>query len=165
MAYRAVESAGIVLYRWTAEGLRVLIGHMGGPYWTSKEEGAWTIPKGEVEANETPLAAALREFKEEIGGELTGPFIPLTPVVQRSGKRVQAWAVEGDHDVGSIRSALFPLEWPPRSGRITYFAEIDRAKWAGVAEAARLVVPGQAALLLELEHILASRGRTGMDRK
>jgi predicted NUDIX family NTP pyrophosphohydrolase len=149
-----MESAGILLYRRTGPGLEVLLGHMGGPYWARKHEGAWTIPKGEVGPDEAPLAAALREFREEMGFTPEGTLLPLAPIVQRSGKRVLAWAVEGDMDPEGLRSNTFPIEWPPRSGRQQQFAEIDRAAWFPLAEAARIAVQGQAALFVELERTL-----------
>lgn len=149
-----MESAGIVLYKWTPEGLQVLLGHMGGPYWARKHAGAWTIPKGEVRPGEAPLAAALREFTEEMGFAPGGPFRALAPIVQRSGKRVHVWASEGDADPAELHSNTFSIEWPPRSGRQQRFAEIDRAAWYPIGEAARLVVSGQDAALHELERLL-----------
>lgn len=149
-----MESAGILLYKWAPEGLQVLLGHMGGPYWARKHEGAWTIPKGEVQPDEAPFAAALREFTEEMGFAPEGPFRPLTPIMQRSGKRVYTWAAEGDADPAELRSNTFSIEWPPRSGRQQRFAEIDRAAWHPLGEAARLVVSGQEAALHELERLL-----------
>ncbi|MBS1581723.1 MAG: NUDIX domain-containing protein [Bacteroidetes bacterium] len=146
-----MESAGIILYKEALEGLQVLLGHMGGPYWARKHAGAWTIPKGEVRPGEDAFAAALREFTEEMGFTPEGPFLPLAPIVQRSGKRVHVWAAKGEADPAALRSNTFSIEWPPRSGRQQRFAEIDRAAWYPISEAARLVVHGQEAALHELE--------------
>lgn len=129
-------SAGLLVYRVREGRLEVCLVHPGGPFWARKDAGAWSIPKGEIERDEAPLAAARRECLEETGQVVEGVFQPLPPVRLRSGKTVYAWAVEGDMDVTAIRSATFPLEWPPRSGRLQEFPEIDRAAWFTV-EAAR----------------------------
>ena len=142
-------SAGIVLYRRGADGtVEVLLGHMGGPYWARKDAGAWTIPKGEVEPGEDLLAVAQREFHEELGvpvppGELTD----LGEIRQSGGKTVRAWAVHGDLDAAAIVSNSFELEWPPKSGRVQTFPEIDRAGWFGLEAARSLIVQGQRLLL------------------
>lgn len=148
-------SAGLVLYNIRTDALRVLLGHLGGPYYARKHAGAWTIPKGAPAPGEALLAAALREFEEEVGVRPVGTPWPLTPVVQRSGKRVHAWALEGAVDEAQFRSNTFTLEWPPRSGRQKLFPELDRIAWLTVAEACALAVPGQAALFRELEARLA----------
>ncbi len=142
-------SAGIVLVRRSTDGtVEVLLGHMGGPYWAHKEAGAWTIPKGEVEPGEDPLTVARREFHEETGvpvppGELTD----LGEIRQAGGKIVRAWAVEGDLDATVIISNTFELEWPPKSGRIQSFPEIDRAGWFDLESAHSVIVQGQRRLL------------------
>jgi predicted NUDIX family NTP pyrophosphohydrolase len=138
------------MYRLRGERLEVLLVHPGGPYFASKDEGAWSIPKGVVAKDEAPLEAAAREFEEETGVPPTGPFIELTPVRQRSGKVVHAWAFAGDGDPGAMRSNTFTMEWPPGSGRQQTFPEIDRAGFFGLDEAKREINPAQVALLDEL---------------
>ena len=142
-------SAGIVLYRGCADGtVEVLLGHMGGPYWARKEAGAWTIPKGEVEPGEDLLAVARREFREELGVSVpTGAITDLGEIRQSSGKTVRAWAVKGDLDATAIVSNTFDLEWPPKSGRIQTFPEIDRAAWFDLESAHSVIVHGQRSLL------------------
>ena len=122
-------SAGVVLFRRRDGGIEVLLVHPGGPYWTGKDAGAWSIPKGEFAAGEAPDVAARREFAEEIGRELDVPLVPLTVVAQSRGKVVHAFAAEGDLDPASVRSNRFEVEWPPRSGQMRSFPEIDRAAW------------------------------------
>lgn len=143
------RSAGIVLRRRTANGaVEVLLGHMGGPFWQRRQEGAWTIPKGEVEPGEEPLAVARREFHEELGMPVPpGDLVDLGEVRQAGGKVVRAWAVEGDLDAEAIVSNTFELEWPPKSGRIQSFPEIDRAAWFDVESARAVIVAGQRPLL------------------
>ena len=122
----------------------MLLGHMGGPFWARKDEGAWSIPKGEYVPGEDPLAAARREFEEETGmAPPTGEPIPLGAVKQPRGKVIHVWCLRGDFDTASLRSNTFPLEWPPRSGRIQDFPEIDRAEWFSVETARRKLVRGQ----------------------
>ena len=147
-------SAGLLMYRLAGEDVQVLLVHPGGPFFRNKDEGAWSIPKGEVEPGEDPLAAALREFREEIGVTPTGPFLALSPVRQKGGKVVHAWAFEGDCDPGSISSNTFTIPWPPRSGRLMEFPEIDRAGFFGVAEARRKINAGQVPLVDQLEGIV-----------
>lgn len=144
------ESAGILLYRGTGAELQVLLVHPGGPYWRGKDEGAWTIPKGLINPGEEALAAAVRELKEETGITVEGPFIPLQPVRQKAGKVVTAFACEGDCDAAAITSNTFTLEWPPRSGRMQEFPEVDRAQWFSPDEARTKINPAQAALIDEL---------------
>lgn len=132
-------SAGILLYRDGAAGLEVLLAHPGGPFWARKDDGAWMLPKGELEPGEDPLDAARREFEEEIGIRPAGPFAPLGEVRQKGGKRVLAWAMPGDFDPAQLRSALFEVEWPPRSGLRRAFPEVDRVAWFAI-EAARVKV-------------------------
>ena len=139
-------SAGLLLYR--REPLEVMLVHMGGPYWQRKDEGAWSIPKGEYGPDEEPLAVARREFREEIGREPPpGEPVELGEVKQRGGKRVRAWALEADIDVSAIQSNTFEMEWPPRSGRMQHFPEVDRAEWFDLDAARERVVKGQMALL------------------
>ena len=147
------RSAGILLYRRTGDEIRVLLAHPGGPFWARKDEGAWTIPKGEFE-NEDALAAARREFAEETGSVPEGEFVALTPCVQKNGKIVHAFALEGDLDVNTIKSNLFEMEWPPHSGKRSQFPEIDRAEWFTLAAAREKINPAQRALLAELEQRL-----------
>jgi len=151
----AKRSAGLLLYRRPAGKLEVLLVHPGGPFWQKKDLGAWTIPKGEFAAEEDPLDAARREFHEETGREVAGPFMPLTPVKQPGGKTVHAWAVEGDFDLRALKSNTFSLEWPPRSGRRQEFPEVDRAAWFDLEEAKRRINRGQVDLLYELEQLTA----------
>lgn len=152
-------SAGIVLYRVRGETLEVLLVHPGGPLWAQKDDGAWSIPKGEYHEGEDPLAAARREFHEETGLEVSGDGLALTPVRQPSGKVISAWAVEGDADAGSVRSNTFSLEWPPKSGRIREFPEVDRALWCDLPTARTKLLPGQRPFLEELQRVIPPRGR------
>jgi predicted NUDIX family NTP pyrophosphohydrolase len=148
-------SAGLLLYRAAPAGLQVLLVHPGGPFFRNKDEGAWSIPKGEVAPGEDNfLATARREFKEELGIRPVGHFLPLTPVKQKGGKTVHAWAFEGDCDVTRVKSNTFSMEWPPRSGRRVEFPEIDRAEFFDVDTARRKINPAQAALVEELVHLL-----------
>lgn len=154
-------SAGILLYR-RVPGLQVLLGHMGGPYFARKDDGAWSIPKGEYDADEGAFAAALREFAEELGTlppRDTDGYLELGTVRQRNGKLVTAWAVEGDLDADAIVSNTFELEWPPRSGRKRAFPEVDRAAWFDLAAARGKVVAGQAELFDRLLQQLAEISR------
>ncbi|MDT4894230.1 MAG: hypothetical protein QOE97_3265 [Pseudonocardiales bacterium] len=141
-----VISAGLLLWR---TGPQVLLAHPGGPFFARKDDGSWTIPKGLLEPGEEPLVAAQREFVEEIGLPLPAAldFLPLGEVRQRNGKRVQAWAAEADLDVTEVSSNTFEMQWPPRSGRLQAFPEIDRAEWFELATARRKIVPAQAELL------------------
>ena len=150
-------SAGLLLYRRRGKTLEVLLVHPGGPFWAKKDLGAWSIVKGEAEPTEDLLACARREFKEETGCTAEGSFLPLAPVRQAGGKEVRAWAVEMECDTGSIRSNLFEMEWPPRSGRRQSFPEIDRAEWFELAAAREKINKGQVALLDELEKLIAAR--------
>jgi len=144
------RSAGLLMYRQHGEELQVFLVHPGGPYWANKDEGAWSIPKGEPGEDEDALAAAQREFKEETGCEPHGPFIPLAPVRQRSGKIVSVWAFRGDFNPAALRSNLFSLEWPPRSGKVHEFPEVDRGAWFSLATARLKIVRAQQPVLEEL---------------
>jgi predicted NUDIX family NTP pyrophosphohydrolase len=144
-------SAGLLLYRQTSGRLEVLLVHPGGPLWGHRDAGAWSIPKGELDPGEDPLAAAQREFQEETGVAIEGPFEPLDPVQMRSGKIVRAWAVRADLDASACVSNTFDLEWPPRSGQVQAFPEVDRAEWFDLTVAKEKILPGQLPLLEELE--------------
>lgn len=148
-------SAGLLLYRRRPQ-LEVLLVHPGGPFWAKKDAGAWSIPKGLVAEGEEPIKAARREFTEETSIEPDGAFLPLTPVTQRGGKTVHAWAVEGDCDPSQVRSNTFSMEWPPRSGRLQAFPEVDRAAWFTADEALAHVLPAQAPLIEELRRLVTS---------
>ena len=141
-------SAGILLYRRRAEQVEVLLVHPGGPFWSRRDAGAWSIPKGEHAADEDPLAAARREFAEELGVEPPdSPAEDLDEVRQKGGKRVHAWALEGDLDAAAIESNTFELEWPPRSGRRIEVPEVDRAEWFALEQAREKINPAQAEFL------------------
>jgi predicted NUDIX family NTP pyrophosphohydrolase len=150
----AKESAGIMLYRHRDSSLEIFLVHPGGPFWKNKDSGAWSIPKGEFDEREDPLQAARREFHEETGCSVDGNFIALRPVRQAGGKRVHAWAVEGDCEAESIRSNSFTIEWPPRSGQRKEFLEVDRAGWFSLKLARDKILKGQLMLLDELQRIL-----------
>jgi predicted NUDIX family NTP pyrophosphohydrolase len=152
----ASRSAGLLLFRRSASGIEVLLGHMGGPYFAKRDDGAWSIPKGEYDEDELPLAAARREFAEELGvAPPAGVEHELGTVRQRNGKLVTAWAIEADLDVTDIVSNTFDIEWPPRSGRRQSFPEIDRAEWIDVATARRKMIVGQDPLLDRLLALVA----------
>jgi predicted NUDIX family NTP pyrophosphohydrolase len=149
------RSAGILLHRPGADGPEVLLVHPGGPYWARRDEGGWSIPKGEHEEDEDARSCARREFAGELG--TPPPDAPLTDlgeVRQRAGKRVTAWALAGDLDASAVRSNTFMLEWPPRSGQQREFPEVDRAGWFSIAEARRKLLPAQTPFLDRLlEHL------------
>ena len=146
-------SAGILLHKRGSGGPLVLLVHPGGPFWAKRDAGAWSIPKGEYADDEDPVAAARREFEEELGSALPGDgeLRALGEVRQKNGKRVVAWAAEGDLDASAARSNTFEMEWPPRSGRRQEFPEIDRAEWFTLAQAREKLLPAQAAFLDRLE--------------
>jgi predicted NUDIX family NTP pyrophosphohydrolase len=143
-------SAGIVLYRRRGRDLEVFLVHPGGPFWAKKDLGAWSLPKGELDGDEDPLQAAIREFEEETGFKVDGEFRALRPLRQPSGKTIVAWAVEGDCDPAQLRSNTFELEWPPKSGKRKEFPEVDRAEWFSLDEARRRISKGQVGFLEEL---------------
>ncbi|MFI1167258.1 NUDIX domain-containing protein [Streptomyces sp. NPDC020801] len=155
---RGRRSAGLLLYRRTGsgDGLEVLLGHMGGPFFARREAGAWTVPKGEYEPDEPAWEAARREFQEELGlPPPNGEAVPLGEVRQTNGKIVTAWAVEADLDPATIVPGTFLMEWPPRSGRTQEFPELDRVAWLGLGRAREVIVTAQAAFLDRLaEHSL-----------
>ena len=149
------QSAGILLYRARQGKLEVLLVHPGGPFWSKKDLGAWSIPKGEfVDGEEDSRTAAFRELKEETGWDLNGETIALDPIQQKGGKRVYAWGLEADIDPTTLRSNTFPMEWPPRSGTMKNFPEVDRAEWFPLDAAEERILPSQLPLLADLERKL-----------
>jgi predicted NUDIX family NTP pyrophosphohydrolase len=145
------KSAGILLYRIKNQVLEVLLMHPGGPFWTNKDAGAWSIPKGEIEENEASWDAAKREFEEETSVKISGEGIELMPVRQKSNKLVLAWAVRQDLDPASIKSNFFEIEWPPKSGKMKSFPEMDKAGWFNLPEAKQKILEAQIPLIEELE--------------
>jgi len=150
-------SAGLLMFR-TAPQLHVLLVHLGGLFWAKKDDGAWFVPKGEIEAGEDVLRAAQREFREETGIEPHGPFLALGSVKNKSGKTVTAWAFRGDADAAQIRSNTFGMEWPPRSGKQVEFPEVDRAAFFAVREARTKMNAAEAEFLARLQDLLATAG-------
>jgi predicted NUDIX family NTP pyrophosphohydrolase len=144
------RSAGILVYRRREGEPEFFLVHPGGPFWKNKDEGAWSIPKGEIDPDEDPLLAARREFREETGQTINGAFAALDPVRIASGKVIEAWAVEAEPDASSITSTSFEIEWPPRSGKTQAFPEVDRAAWFPGPTALQKVTPGQVPLLVQL---------------
>jgi len=156
----AARSAGILLYRRRGDALEVLLVHPGGPFWARRDVGAWSIPKGEYEPDEDPLAAARREFEEELGASVPdGPARELGEVRQKGGKLVRVWAVAGDLDASATTSNTFELEWPPRSGKLVEAPEVDRAEWFTLGRAREKINPAQAEMLDRLSETLAGAGR------
>ncbi len=152
------RSAGLLMCRREGGGLEVLLAHPGGPFWARRDDGAWTLPKGEIQPGEAPLDAAIREFHEETGCRPAGPFASLGAIRQKAGKQVHAWAFEGAFDPAQLRCNLFEIEWPPRSGRLQSFPEIDRAAWFGVGDALRKILPAQRPFI---ERLAGSLGGSG----
>ncbi len=155
----AVKSAGILLYRFKDGQLQVMLVHPGGPFWTKKDKGAWSIPKGICEEDEVAIEAAKREFREETGFDIDGSFIDLGELRQSSGKIVHAWALEGDLDTGKIKSNTFQMEWPRGSGRIRQYPEIDKGEWFSIDVAKEKIVKGQRGFLKRLLEELSDRHR------
>jgi predicted NUDIX family NTP pyrophosphohydrolase len=152
-----VRSAGILLWRRRDTGAQVLIAHMGGPFWTGKDEAAWSVPKGEYVDPEEPLAAAIREWTEELGVPLpvaAGALLPLGEVRQSSTKALMVWAGEGDLDPASVVPGMFTMQWPPRSGRLVEFPEVDRVEWCTLEVARPRLVAGQRVLLDRLAELV-----------
>ncbi|ESY90739.1 NUDIX domain-containing protein [Mesorhizobium australicum] len=146
----AKRSAGLLIYRRSNDDISVLLVHPGGPFWAKKDDGAWSIPKGLVEEDEDELAAARRETEEELGTAIEGSFVRLGDYKQPGGKIVMAWSVEADIDVAAIKSNTFTMEWPPRSGSMKEFPEVDRAGWFTLAEAGVKILQGQRPMLSDL---------------
>jgi predicted NUDIX family NTP pyrophosphohydrolase len=153
----AKRAAGILLYRRTDRGLEVLLAHPGGPLWARKDLGAWTIPKGQFGDDEAPLAAAVREFEEEMGSPPSGEFASLGAIKQPGGKLVHAFAAESDFDVARVKSQPFSMEWPPKSGQMAEFPEVDRAGWFAIDFARRKILKGQEPFLDRLLALLSDR--------
>jgi predicted NUDIX family NTP pyrophosphohydrolase len=149
------RSAGLVMFRRLGDELEIFLVHPGGPIWAKKNKGAWTIPKGEYEEDENPLAAARREFEEETGFKAAGEFLDLGTIKQKSGKRVAAWAFEGDCDPANLKSNQCEIEWPPRSGRRLEIPEVDRGSWFSLEKARQYIREEQCALLDNLRRALA----------
>lgn len=141
------RSAGLALFRRAAGAIEVFLVHPGGPFWRNKDDGAWTFPKGEIGPDEDPLAAARREFREETGFDVDGDLIDLGTITQKAGKVVHVFAVEADVDAGAVRSNTFLKEWPPRSGTMQEFPEVDRAGWFTADDARRKLLPAQTAFV------------------
>jgi predicted NUDIX family NTP pyrophosphohydrolase len=141
------KSAGLLMFRRRGSGVQVFLVHPGGPFWKKKDEGAWSIPKGEYQEDEDPLDAAKREFEEETGIKAQGEFIELGQIKQPSGKIIAAWSFEGDCSPNEIRSNSFSMEWPPKSGRKQEFPEVDRADWFALQEARKRMLKGQIGFL------------------
>ena len=150
----AARSAGIIVYRNRAETIEVLLVHPGGPFWSKRDSGAWSIPKGEYSDDEDAEAAARREFEEETGWTITSDLLPLGEIRQKAGKTVTAFAAEGDFDTEGLDSNRFEMEWPPKSGRIAAFPEVDRAGWFALEEAGEKIIEGQRPLLDRLEALV-----------
>jgi predicted NUDIX family NTP pyrophosphohydrolase len=163
MSSRAVSlpkaSAGILLFRLNRGDLEVLLGHPGGPFWVKKDHGAWSIPKGLISFGEAPLDAAKREFEEETGHCPAGVFVPLGEARQPGGKSVHVWAAEDDWNPESLESNLFEMEWPPRSGKLRTFPELDRAAWFGIDEARRRIKARQFSWTGCSKRVLSATGR------
>jgi predicted NUDIX family NTP pyrophosphohydrolase len=151
-------SAGLLLFRRSGKGLEVFLAHPGGPFWSGRDLGAWTVPKGLVEDGEDPLATAVREFEEETGIQPEEPFLPLDSVRQKVGKLVHAWAWEGEADPRRVRSNSMRAEWPRGSGRWLTFPEVDRCEWFDARSARHKINPAQAELIDRLETVLSDQG-------
>jgi predicted NUDIX family NTP pyrophosphohydrolase len=149
------QSAGLMMYRYRDHMLEVLLVHPGGPFWRNKDEGAWSIPKGEYEDGQDPFETARREFREETGYDAMGEFIALAPLRQTSRKIISAWAFEGNCDAEKIVSNLFTLEWPPKSGKHAQFPEVDRAAWFPIPTARHKIIKGQQRFIDQLCRILS----------
>ncbi|WP_419828009.1 NUDIX domain-containing protein [Sphingomonas sp.] len=155
----AATSAGLLPFRYRAGAIEVLLVHPGGPFWARKDAGAWQIVKGLIEPGEDPAAAALREAAEELGQPIAGTLIPLGTIRQKAGKIVHAFAVEAEIDADAIRSVEFEMEWPPRSGRVARFPEVDRARWWRLEEAEPMMLTSQRPLLDRVREMLTSADR------
>lgn len=152
------QSAGILLYRFQETELQVFLIHPGGPFWINKDDGAWSIPKGEfIRDEEDALIAAKREFREETGFTIEGNFIPMSPLRQKGGKVVIAFAIEGNVDTDAIKSNVFEMEWPPKSGKKKSFPEADRAAWFSIKDAQRKILESQIPLINELQQVVKEK--------
>lgn len=149
------QSAGIVVYRKKGTLLEVLLVHPGGPFWVKKDDGAWSIPKGEILEGEDPLETAKREFQEETGQQIKGTFVPLGAIKQSKAKTVSVWVVKGNIDTARLKSTTFTMEWPPHSGQRKEFPEVDRAAWFGLTAARKKLLKGQVPILDLLENIVS----------
>jgi predicted NUDIX family NTP pyrophosphohydrolase len=149
------QSAGILLFQKSKNGLNLFLVHPGGPFWKNKDAGAWSVPKGEFSDDEDPLTAAIREFREETGMQIDGNFIPLTALKQKSGKIIYAWAAEGDIDASKIVSNECEIEWPPKSGKKISIPEVDKGEWFTIEQAYFKIIPGQKGFIKELENIIS----------
>lgn len=158
------KSAGLLMYRYHDGAIQTFLVHPGGPFWAKKDLAAWSIPKGEYIPEEDSFTAAKREFEEETGLKASGNFIPLSPIKQPSGKIIHVWAFEGDCEPSTIKSNVFSMEWPPRSGQQQEFPEIDRAGWFSIEDAKVKIQPGQLGFLLELYRILSENSSIQTDR-
>lgn len=147
------------MYKRANGDLLVLLAHPGGPFWKNRDDGAWTIPKGELDADEGEEDTARREFREELGADPGDTLEPLGEITQKAGKRVVAFAIEGDFDVAELRSNSFQMQWPPRSGRMQSFPEVDQAAWMTIAQAREKILQAQAPFLDRLIEMLAKRPR------
>jgi predicted NUDIX family NTP pyrophosphohydrolase len=150
------HSAGLLLYRRAAGTVEVFLVHPGGPFWANRDDGAWSIPKGEFDPNEDPLDAAKREFREETGLTEKGEYLPLKPIRQKGGKIVHAWAVQCDIDAAAVRSNSFSMAWPSGSGNVREFPEIDRGEWFKIETAKQKILKSQMGLLEQLQESIAS---------
>jgi len=144
------QSAGLLLYRKCGSALEFFLIHPGGPFYVKKDSGVWSVPKGEFEVDEEPLDAAIREFEEEVGKKIEGDFIELQPVIQKGGKKVLCWAVEGDIDPQTLKSNTFEMQWPPKSGKMQSFVEVDRGDWFTYEKAILAIKDRQIPLLDQL---------------
>jgi len=144
------QSAGILVYRLNKNSVEVLLVHPGGPFWIKKDAAAWSIPKGEFSEDENPMDAAIREFKEETGKEISGDFISLNPLKQKSGKIIYAWMVNADFNAEEIKSNMFEIEWPPKSGMKKQFPEVDKARWFELSIAKEKIHNGQIGFIEQL---------------
>lgn len=150
------KSAGLLVFRLKERKVEVFLVHPGGPFWAKKDAHAWSIPKGELDENEEPLPAAIREMEEETGIKISGEFIELKPVKQKSGKWVHAWAIKKDIAIAETKSNSFEMEWPPRSGKMQSFPEVDKTEWFEIRIAKEKIIEGQIPLLEQLEIITDS---------
>jgi predicted NUDIX family NTP pyrophosphohydrolase len=153
----ARQSAGLLIFRRRSNSVEVFLVHPGGPFWRNKDLSAWSIPKGEFATGENPLDVAIRELREETGITVHGDFVPLSPIKQRGGKTVHAWLVAGDFDADNLKSNTFSMEWPPRSGKMQEFPEVDRGEWFTLDAARQKILEAQQPLLDEAQSLIESK--------